>query len=108
MHLARKVLQLDPGVLQAAALDVLVRRVRQDFVQRDDVTRDLVHRVGEEGFERAAFAGRVLFESREDAGKLRILFAFRQNLETKMVIADVFLVDVEHRQENVKQITYFK
>jgi hypothetical protein len=62
VHLAREVLELDAGVLQTAALDVLVRRVGQDFVQRDNVTRDLMHGISEEGFERSTFAGRVLLE----------------------------------------------
>lgn len=106
MHLARKMLKLDSGILQTAALDVLVRRVSQNLVQRDYVTRDLMHGISEKGLERATFAGWVLFEPWENARELRILFALGQDLQRKVVVPHVLLVDVEHRQQHVKQITW--
>ena len=97
MHLTREMLELDAGVLQTAAFDVLVRRVGQNFVQRDNVARDLMHGISEEGFEWSTFTGWVLFEPWKDAGELRILFALGQDLQREVVVANVFLVDVEHR-----------
>ena len=41
VHLARQELELDARRVQTAPLHVLVRRVRQNLVQRDDVARYL-------------------------------------------------------------------
>lgn len=91
-------LELDAGVFQTASFDVLVRRVRQDLVQRDYVSRDLVHRVGEKRLQRSALARRVLLQPGQDAGELRILLAFGQDLQAEVVVPHVLLVDIEHRQ----------
>ena len=64
----------------------------------------LVHGVGEERLEGAALAGRVLFEPREDAGEMRILFALGEDLEAEVMIPHVLLVNVEHGQEDVEQV----
>ncbi len=66
---------------------------------------NLVHGVGEEGLERAALAGRVVLEARQDGGERRILLALGQDLQTEVVAAHVLLVDVQHRQQHVEEVT---
>ena len=46
VHLTRQGLELNAGIFQTAPLDVFVRRVSQDFVQRDDVARNLFIKYG--------------------------------------------------------------
>lgn len=64
----------------------------------------LVHGIGEEGLQGSALAGGVLLEPGEDAGEIGVLFALREDLKAEVVIPHVFLVDVEHGEEDVKEV----
>lgn len=37
--------------------------------------------------------------------KITVLFAVGQNLQTVLVVADKFLVDVEHWQQDIKEVS---
>lgn len=66
---------------------------------------NLMHGISEERLQGAAFAGRVLLEPVQHAREVRALLALGQYLQAEVVIAHVFLIDVEHRQKHVEQVT---
>ena len=84
VHLAREVLQLDPGLLQGVLLHVVGRGVGQELVQGDDVPRDLVHGVGQEELEGPALALGLVLQPGDQTGELGVLFALRQHLDREL------------------------
>lgn len=64
----------------------------------------LEHGVGEEGLQRAFLAVGLGLIVLEQLVEVAVLLAVRQDLQAVLVIADKLLVDVKHRQQDVKQV----
>jgi hypothetical protein len=65
-----------------------------------------MHRVGEERFETSTLKHWLLFESTQNRTELFLLLALGQHLKREVMIADVLLIDDQHRQQHVEQIAY--
>uniref|UniRef100_A0A1I8IAY9 Sema domain-containing protein n=1 Tax=Macrostomum lignano TaxID=282301 RepID=A0A1I8IAY9_9PLAT len=92
------------GELKLLPVHVVVRRVREQLVQGDNVPRDLVHRVGEKGLEASALANWLFFVAFEQGGELGLLLVLGQHLQAVVVVAHVLLVDAQHGQQHVEQV----
>jgi hypothetical protein len=68
----------------------------------------LVHGVGEEGLEGAALARRLVLKAGEQRGEGRRLLALGEHLQAVVMVADVLLVDAQHRQQHVEEISWNK
>ena len=64
----------------------------------------LEHGVSEEGLQHAALTGGVGLVLFEQLVKVSVLFAVCQNLQTVLVVTHKLLVDVQHGQQDVKQV----
>lgn len=65
----------------------------------------LMHRIGQEDVERASFALRLLLASFEQVAEFgRLGFEFGEDLQAVVMIANIFLVDDEHRKQKVEQV----
>lgn len=68
----------------------------------------LVHGVGEECLEGAALARGFVLEAGEKGGKRRRLLALGEHLQAVVVVAHVLLVDAQHGQQHVEEISWNK
>lgn len=67
---------------------------------------NLVHGISEKGLERPPVAGGLVLESREKRReRRRRLLALGQHLQAVVVISHVLLVNRQHRQQHVEQVT---
>lgn len=64
-----------------------------------------MHGISQEGLQRASLAGGLALEPRQQLGEGLALLALRQHLQRVVVVADVLLVDGEHRQQHVEQVS---
>ena len=65
----------------------------------------LMHRIGQEDVERASLALRLLLASFEQVAEFgRLGLEFGEDLQAVVMIANIFLVDDEHRKQKVEQI----
>lgn len=67
-----------------------------------------MHGVGEEGLEGAALARRFVLEAGEQGGERGRLLALGEHLQAVVVVADVLLVDAQHGQQHVEEISWNK
>ena len=65
-----------------------------------------MHGVREEGLQRPSLKSWLLLQSLQHLAKHLLLLAFCQDLQTEVMIPHVFLVDHQHRQQHVKQVSY--
>lgn len=77
---------------------------RWSCLETSGLSTNLMHGISEERLQGAAFARRVLLEPGQHAREVRILLALGQYLQAEVVVAHVFLINVEHRQEYVEQV----
>lgn len=66
----------------------------------------LEHGVGEEGLQRPLLAVRLGLVVLQQLVKVTVLLAVGQDLQAILVVADKLLVDVEHGQQDVKQVSW--
>ena len=66
----------------------------------------LKHGVCEKGFQHASFPGSVGLILLKQLIKVSVLLAVGQNLQTVLVVTDKLLVDVQHGEQDVKQIRW--
>lgn len=64
----------------------------------------LEHWVGEEGLQHAALASGVGLVLLEQLVEVPVLLAVGQHLQTVLVVPYELLVNVQHRQQDVKQV----
>lgn len=129
-HSLRQLLQFGFGKLQTLPFDMFVRRVRQQLVKGDDVPWNLKnkqesqrkllflniggrvceyyleHGISEERLQHPALTcgvGLVLFEQ---LVKVSVLLTVCQNLQTVLMVTHKLLVNVQHGQQDVKQIRW--
>lgn len=48
----------------------------------------------------------VTFESFQDRCKVCVAFTLGENLQTVVMVPNIFLVDAQHRQKHIEQITW--
>lgn len=65
-----------------------------------------MHWISKKSFQRAALKSILLFESAKDGSELLFLLAFGQHLKAKVMIPHVLLIDDQHRQKHIKQVSY--
>lgn len=65
---------------------------------------DLKHGVGQEGLQGPLLTVGLCLIVLEQLIEIPVLFAVGQNLQAVLVVPDKLLVDVEHRQQDVKQV----
>lgn len=65
----------------------------------------LEHGVGEEGLQHAALTGSVGLVLLQQLVKVAVLLAVGQHLQAVLVVPHKLLVDVQHRQQDVKQVS---
>lgn len=65
----------------------------------------LKHGIGEEGLQHASLARGVGLVLLEQFVKVAVLLAVGQDLQTVLVVAHKLLVDVQHWQQDVKQVS---
>ena len=65
-----------------------------------------MHRVRQKSFEWATLTDRVLLETSQYIGELCVLLTFGQDLQAEVVVANKLLVNVEHGEQNVKQVAW--
>lgn len=65
----------------------------------------LKHGVREEGFQHSALTGGVRFVLLQKFVKVSVLFAVGQNLQAVLMVPHKLLINVQHWQQDVKQIS---
>ena len=64
-----------------------------------------MHWIGEKRSERVPLADALLFVAPEQLVELRLLLVLGQHLKTVVMVADVLLVDAEHRKQHVEKVS---
>ena len=65
----------------------------------------LVHGVGEEGLQCAPLQVGFVFETVEEGAEVWVLLALGEHLQAVVVVPHVFLVDAQHWQQHVEQVS---
>lgn len=66
----------------------------------------LMHWICEERFQRPSLQAGFFFEASEDRDELLPLFAFGQDLQAVVMIPHVLLIDGQHGQQHVEEISW--
>lgn len=65
-----------------------------------------MHRISEERFQSPSLQAGLFFQAPQDSDELLPLFAFCQDLQAVVMIPHVLLIDGQHGQQHVEEISW--
>lgn len=74
------------------------------LLQQSTLEAHLEHGVGEEGLQRPLLTVRFGLVLLQQLVKVSVLFAMSQDLQAVLVVPNKLLVDIQHGQQDVKQV----
>ena len=66
------------------------------------IITNLMHRISKKSLQGATLASRLAFQPRQQLRERLTLFTLGEDLQGVVVVADVLLVDGQHRQQHVE------